>query len=82
MSALAEISELYPARAEKHLTRPSLSPKFTFKYSASNLCGHEEAGMWERLASPAVGRKWDRVQTKCYVTRTRRKPGFHSLQPE
>jgi hypothetical protein len=33
-------------------------------YSATVLYGHEEAETWPRLASPAVRRKQDRVQTK------------------
>jgi hypothetical protein len=35
-------------------------------YGASILFGHEEAGTWARLASPAVSREQDRVQIKCW----------------
>jgi hypothetical protein len=37
----------------------------TVKYSASIWFGHEEAGTWKRLASPAVRGEQYQAETKC-----------------
>jgi hypothetical protein len=51
--------------------RPVKELGFIQIYRASVLFGHEEAGKWARLASPAIGRKQDRVKTKCKPCITR-----------